>query len=49
MVKRTYHAIIDAFNRLIEVRPFEDITVADIIEEAEVSPRSTATSKTSTT
>jgi len=37
MVKRTQKAIVDAFNRLISRKRFDDITVADIISEAEVS------------
>ena len=37
MVKRTQKAIVDAFNRLITFKRFSDITVADIISEAEVS------------
>ena len=37
MVKRTQKAIVDAFNRLISVKRFDDITVADIIVEADVS------------
>lgn len=37
MVKRTEKAIVDAFNRLISRKQFDDITVADIIAEADVS------------
>ena len=37
MVKRTEKAIVDAFNSLISYKRFDDITVADIILEAEVS------------
>ena len=37
MVKRTKFAIVEAFNVLIEVKPFEDISVMDIVREADVS------------
>lgn len=37
MLKRTQKAIVDAFNRLISRKRFDDITVADIITEADVS------------
>ncbi len=37
MVKRTQKAIVDAFNCLISYKRFDDITVADIISEADVS------------
>ena len=37
MIKRTQKAIVDAFNRLIFYKRFDDITVADIIAEADVS------------
>lgn len=37
MLKRTKKAIVDAFNRLISNKRFDDITVADIIREADVS------------
>lgn len=37
MVRRTQKAIVDAFNRLISYKRFNDITVADIIAEADVS------------
>ncbi|MBE6473894.1 MAG: TetR family transcriptional regulator [Coriobacteriaceae bacterium] len=37
MLKRTQKAIVDAFNRLISYKKFDDITVADIVMEADVS------------
>ena len=37
MVKRTEKAIVDAFNSLILLKRFDDITVADITSEAGVS------------
>lgn len=37
MIKRTKKAIVDAFNSLISHKGFDDITVADIIAEADVS------------
>ena len=35
--RRTQKAIVDAFNRLISHKGFDEITVADIISEADVS------------
>jgi AcrR family transcriptional regulator len=37
MVRRTKFAIVEAFNTLIERKPFEDISVVDIAREADVS------------
>ena len=37
MLKRTQKAIVDAFNSLISHKQFDEITVADIIAEADVS------------
>ena len=37
MLKRTQKAIVDAFNRLISQKRFDDITVVDIVSEADVS------------
>lgn len=37
MVKRTRKAIVDAFNALIKTTPFEEISIADIVEAADVS------------
>lgn len=37
MLRRTQKAIVDAFNRLIARKRFDDITVRDIIAEADVS------------
>ena len=36
MLKRTQKAIVDAFNRLISQKRFDDITVVDIVSEADV-------------
>lgn len=37
MLDRTRHAIVEAFNRLIAARDFDDITAKDIMAEAKVS------------
>ena len=37
MFKRTQKAIVDAFNHLISQKRFDDITVVDIVSEADVS------------
>ena len=37
MIERTKQAIVDAFNELIQVHEFGEITIGDIVEQAEVS------------